>query len=338
MDPFDTYFVGQTLSGRFKVLDRHEVIHEAPTACRTYRAHDDNGNVVFVKVLVPDASVSLDEQRRQIDEFVYEITLVKRCGERNMRRIVRALDSDKLLIPGMVPIAAHYFVLEWAERDLRSFEAPCEVSHLAATLRFLHQMATALFELHFSHVVHQNLSPPNVVQMPDGKTKLAGFRHARSLDHPPPHGDLPFDQTNAPPEVLYAGRIDSFEERCAVDLYHLGSLGCYLLANAGATAQLERRLPHMFHWTRWQGSFADALPTLQMAHENMIRELSPRIHELVREELTRALRELTEPNPVRRGHPRNVDGAGPRYSPERYISLYIRLARTVEFHLLKRVS
>lgn len=70
MDPFDTYFVGQTLSGRFKVLDRHEVIREAPTACRTYRAQDEKGNVVFVKVLVPDASVSLDEQRRQIDEFV----------------------------------------------------------------------------------------------------------------------------------------------------------------------------------------------------------------------------------------------------------------------------
>lgn len=338
MDPFDIYFIGQTLSGRFKVLERHEVIHEAPSACRTYRAQDDRGNVVFVKVLVPDAGVSLAEQRRQIDQFMYEITLVERCGERNMRRIVRALASDKLLIPGTVPIAAHYFILEWAERDLRSFAAQCEVTHLAATLRFLHQMATALFELHFSRVVHQNLSPPNVVQMPDGNAKLAGFRHASSLDHPRPHGDLPFDQTNAPPEVLYGGRIDSFDERCAVDLYHLGSLSCYLLANAGATAQIERRLPHMFHWTRWQGSFADALPTLQMGHESMIRELSPRIHEIVRAEFTRALRELTEPDPNRRGHPRNIDGAGPRYSPERYISLFIRLARTVEFHLLKRVS
>jgi len=26
---------------------------------------------------------------------------------------------------------------------------------------------------------------------------------------------------------------------------------------------------HMFHWTRWQGSFVDALPTLQTAHENV---------------------------------------------------------------------
>lgn len=123
-----------------------------------------------------------------------------------------------------------------------------------------------------------------------------------------------------------------------MDLYHLGSLGCYLLLNAGATAQLERRLPPMFHWTRWQGSFADALPTLQMGHEAMIRELSPSIHERVRAQFTRALEELTEPDPNRRGHPRNIDGTGPRFSPERYISLFIRLARTVEFHLLKRVS
>jgi hypothetical protein len=66
MDPFDTYFIGKTLGGRFKVLKRHEVIHEAPTACRTYEAQDDGGNIVFVKVLVPDASMSLDEQRRRL--------------------------------------------------------------------------------------------------------------------------------------------------------------------------------------------------------------------------------------------------------------------------------
>jgi hypothetical protein len=66
VDPFDAYMIGRTLSDRWKVTARHEVIREAPSACRTYRAEGPNGEVVFVKVLVPDAGVALEEQRRQI--------------------------------------------------------------------------------------------------------------------------------------------------------------------------------------------------------------------------------------------------------------------------------
>lgn len=338
MDPFDTFFVGRTLNERWEVTARRHVIHEAPSACRTYDASGPDNEVVIVKVLVPELGASLEEQRRQIDEFLYEIAIVDRCGERNLRRVLRALDAGRLAIPGTVPITVHYLVLEWADRDLRSFQAASDEEHLAASLRFLHEMATALHELHFSRIVHQNLAPTNVLCRPDGRTKLGGFSHARSLDQPRPYGDVPLDQTRAPPEILYGGTVNSFEDRCAVDMYHLGCLGCYLLTNAGTTVQLERRLPHLFHWTIWRGSFADVLPYLRVAHETLVRELEPAAHAMVRVELVRGLAQLTDPDPARRGHPRNLAGNGPRFGFERYISLFIRLARQVEFHLLKRVS
>jgi hypothetical protein len=108
VDPFDQFLVGKILKDRWTIKERHEVIHEAHSACRTYQAEGPEGTVAFVKVLVPDPNIYLDEQRRQIDEFLYEITVVKQCSTRNMRRVVRALDSDKILLPGTVPIPAHY--------------------------------------------------------------------------------------------------------------------------------------------------------------------------------------------------------------------------------------
>jgi hypothetical protein len=54
----------------------------------------------------------------------------------------------------------------------------------------------------------------------------------------------------------------------------------------------------------------------------VIHDLRQQLPDVIGEELAAAIRELTEPDPVRRGHPANISGAGPRYGVERYISRF----------------
>ena len=55
----------------------------------------------------------------------------------------------------------------------------------------------------------------------------------------------------------------------------------------------------------------------------------------LRDDLEELMRQLCEPDPALRGHPRDRIGVGSRYSVRRYVSRFNLLASKVEYGLLR---
>ncbi len=321
MDDLDRFILDAELKDGWRATGIHEVQRDQPNRCRTYLARNAAGELGFVKVLPPSTD-DLEQMRLHLEEFFAEKEIVELCGKRNLRRIVRAIAFDKLEAPGIVPITIHYLIFEWAPRDMRSLVTETDEDQIHAALGCLHHMATALHELHFSKIAHQNLRPAAVLRFDDDSHKLSDFRHAQRAGVVRTDTASFVDAAHAPPELLYGFPTSAFEARYGADLYQLGALGLHLLTGVGATVQLARELSDLHHWRRWEGSFSDVIPYLDAAHERIIQNLSNLLPASIQKDLTAAIRQLTMPDPARRGHPLHISGLGPRYGLERYISLF----------------
>ena len=58
------------------------------------------------------------------------------------------------------------------------------------------------------------------------------------------------------------------------------------------------------------------------------------ITQVNRDEVSKVIRELCEPNPDSRGHPRTRSRLGNPYALDRYVSLFDRLAQRAEYGLV----
>jgi eukaryotic-like serine/threonine-protein kinase len=319
-DELDKIMLGQQLSGGWAIQEVRHVQRDAPGRCRTYLARNAEGRAAFVKVLDPRGFGSLEEQQQTLDLFIYEKDLVEKCAGRNMRRVIRGLESGDIVVPGILSIRVRYLVFEWADLDIRSHYEPDEAKHVATSLRWLHHSAVALHELHYSKITHEEVKPSHVLVMPEGDAKLGGFARARDQERPKPAVDFGRDPVWAPPEVLYGRQVESFEDRCAADMYQLGSLAIFMITSVGLNAALQRKLSSMHSWTQWNGSFEDVLLYLRSAYDQVIDEFAEQVPVTIRNRLVTLVRQLTDPDPALRGHPTNRRGVGPRYGFERFIS------------------
>lgn len=326
VDELDKFILAAVLKDGWRATSIHEIQRDQPNRCRTYLARNDAGELGFVKVLPPSTD-DLERMRLHLEEFYSEKEIVELCGERNMRRIVRAIAFDKLEASGIVPITIHYLIFEWAPCDMRALATETDEDQIHAALACLHHMATALHELHFSRIAHQNLRPAAVLRFDDKSHKLSDFRHAQRAGAVRTETASLIDPAHAPPELLYGASTTAFEARYGADLYQLGALGLHLLTGVGATVQLARELASLHHWSIWEGSFSDVIPYLDEAHERIIQNLQNLLPASIQKNLSEAIRQLTMPDPVRRGHPVHIEGSGPRYGLERYISLFDLLSR-----------
>lgn len=132
VDPLDTFLIGKILDGGWKIEECREISRDAPSNCRTYLARNTEGHLAFVKVLDPRGLSSLAQQQRALDEFAYEDSIVAKCSERNMRRVVRGLASSQIMLPGEIPVPVRYLVFEWADRDVRSMPDQDPEEHTVA--------------------------------------------------------------------------------------------------------------------------------------------------------------------------------------------------------------
>jgi serine/threonine protein kinase len=333
MDELDQFLIGRALIDGWTVAQPHLVQRDAATACRSYVARHADGRVAFVKVLDPRADGSLEQAQRRLAQFIYESHITEICGSRNMRRVIRGLAKGVLNTPPPFSLPLHYLIFEWAERDVRSHAEPYEPRHMAMILRWMHHTATAIAELHYSEIVHQDIRPANVVVMPDLSAKLGGL--SRAYDQRAPRDSQPQDgdPTYLAPEHLYGEPLRTLEDRFAADMYAFGGSVFFLLRGLSVNAQLSRLLDPMHHWTRWRGSFADVLPYVTAAMDEVLHPAIADLGPLIAARLGPALRQLCDPNPAHRGHPANHQGHGSRFAMERYVSLFNLLATHAEVEL-----
>jgi hypothetical protein len=113
----------------------------------------------------------------------------------------------------------------------------------------------------------------------------------------------------------------------------------FFFTNVSMTPLLMQRLQAEHQWKNWNGKgYADVLPYVQKAFSEVLSDVESALPVAYRSDLLRMIRELCEPDPAMRGHPKNRTGHFNPYSLERYISDLNALARRAEAQISRRVA
>ncbi|MDE0182648.1 MAG: protein kinase [Caldilineaceae bacterium] len=268
--------------------------------------------------------------------FNFERSLLEKCRSRKLSRIVRVLDGGTLPAQdGDLSSVVQYLVFELASGDIRSIIDIGQTFEFAWTLRIMHQTAAALQQLHSVRIAHQDVKPSNILLYENDRYKLADLGRAFDLNQSSPHDELPCagDRTYAPPELLY-GQIheDWTIRRLGCDMYLLGSIFVFLCRGVSLTHLLLKRLDVIHHPNNWSGLYGEVLTHVESEFAQMLREFREAIPSVFSEEAANLVSQLCNPDPQRRGHPLN-SRSGNRYSLERYVSIFDRLAKKAEWSL-----
>lgn len=266
------------------------------------------------------------------DAYVFERALLTKCRSKKLDRIVSAIDAGSL---GSSPSdLVLYLIFELADGDLRQHLASALRIDLAWKLRVLHQIVVGLRQLHNQEIAHQDIKPSNVLLFSQLGTKLADLGRAAAIGMKPPHDDLEIagDRTYAPPELLYHHLpADWRARRYGCDAYLLGSMVVYFLTGSGMTHVLIGELAGSQRPSIWNGTYLDLLPAIRDAFARVLVDLRNSIPRGA-EDLVTVVKELCDPDPTLRGHPKNSPGN--QFSLERYVTRFDLLARKAELGVI----
>jgi serine/threonine protein kinase len=269
--------------------------------------------------------------------YNYEREVLDHCRDKRLSRVVLAVDSGKVQVPGISGMDAtvFYLVFEMADGDVRVQMSTSTSCDALWCMRAIRDITLALLQVHKEMIAHQDAKPSNVLSYDGPVFKIADFGQSSRKGKPSPHDGetIPGDRDYAPPELLYGSPDAEFSvRRFGCDIYMLGSLASFLFSGVNVTAQLLSRLDPQHHHSKWSGSYRQALPYLRHAFTKVLRDLGPLIDERVRDDVLALVRELCDPDIERRGHPKGV-GTHSQYSLERYVSRTDLLATRLEIRL-----
>jgi serine/threonine protein kinase len=271
--------------------------------------------------------------------FNFEREILFRCRDEHLSRIIRTLEDGKVIVDTGSPVGVvQYLIFELANSDIRVHAVAGAMITDAWRLRTLHDIATGLYQLHRIEIAHQDVKPSNVLVIGDGRQKLSDLGcAAHSGTSAPRDGHvIAGDRNYAPPELLYGYTLaDWHERRLGCDLYLLGSMISFLFSQASMTHVWVSQLDPIFRPGRWTDTFQAVLPYLRSACDNAFVSISKSFPETLATELSASLRQLCDPDPMLRGHPRSRSQVGNRYSLERYVSTFNLLAKRAELRVTR---
>jgi len=346
----------QLLEGRVLQGGWHAVEKIAPAAHQTggvyssYYKVENGDRKGFLKAFDYSAAA------RATNDFATEINnittaynlerdILELCKENGCRNIIQILDKGFIDVPeaGQYP-RVEYLILEYAEKgNLRDVLSNNDVT-LEWKIRSLHQMAKGLSELHKLSIAHQDVKPSNIVQLSSGQTKISDLGSAAPIN-----GDqrrLPQRQLNhlsgtweyAPPELLYGSiASDDNVRRIGCDLYLLGSMIAFYFTNMSMTALIKNNLSASLCWTipTNYGNYDSFKAYVIEAFEKAIADIAFQIeNQYLRDKVVETVRYLCHPDPLVRGHEKNIARRGSNYSLERFISSFDLIARKLKLKKL----
>ncbi len=268
--------------------------------------------------------------------YVFEKELCERCNR--FSRVARAIASGSVQPdPGNPYHKVEYLIFELAEGDVRAHLDTHAILDVVFVMRTLHHVATGLRQLHQANIAHQDLKPSNVlVYSSNGGSKISDLGRAWDRDNPSPHDNLKVagDTTYAPLELMY-GELptDHRARRFGCDFYHLGNLVVFLFTRVHMNALISENLSALYRPMFWGGTYSEVLPYVQAAFDVALEKFASHVPTIFRSELQEFVKELCEPDPKRRGHPRNRFGN--QYGLERYISRFNHLAYKAQLEATK---
>lgn len=335
--------IGKTLSNDWKVTDEIENNGTGGFFSVGFLVEKESGEKGFMKVVnylqafdAPDPSFAMENL---IKAFRFEKNLCMICKDKGLKRVVHAIDEGIYRDKGLPQGLAEYLIFEMAQGDIRSHLSAQETFDTAWNLRTMHNATTGLMELHAAGIAHQDVKPSNVLVFTKQVSKVADLGSASQEKGDSPRDQLSVagDRTYAPPELLLNFPMQDWEQRKACDLYLLGNLFSFLFANANMTSQIISHLGDFSEWYNQDITFEEAIPYLVNAHDSAIEEIAQSFPEEIDEDMKDILRQLTNPDPRKRGHPKEIKGKRNTYGLQRYVSQFNLMASRAELNL-KRSS
>lgn len=334
--------LGRTLPGGWKVMQPR---HKTPRSTggnfsQGYIVENEDGRRGFLKAMDFLSAFGSDDPSAALQAmtelFNFERALLDRCKVGRMKRIVQAIDHGKVFIEeGNVASVVQYLIFELAEEgDVRSHHDDYNQFNIAWSLRCLHHITTGLYQLHKGDIVHQDVKPSNVLVFRDRITKLADLGSAAWKEGPSPRGEcaIPGDATYAPPELLYGHAESDWDaRRLACDLYLLGSMIVFFITAVPITALIVQHTAEKYQPHTWRGNYRDVLPYVRDGFDRSLWVFEEQVPKDIRPALVADVRQLCDPDPLLRGHPRNHRPGGRPYSLERYVSHFNLMASQAEY-------
>lgn len=311
-----------------------------------YRVRHSNGQNAFLKAADMHLTTTGNDLLANLTALTemqkFERAILEHCQGNNMDRVVTPLDyGDALMTHENVKEPLFWIVFELAECDSRVQINRFARFDLCWSLNAMHNLATAVSQLHTALVSHNNIKPSKLLIFGELVQKLGNLGSAVSLDHPALHDGIIClgDPRYAAPEIIYSdrgqlGREDiGFQRRRASDLYLFGSMGYFFVTGNMMTPEI---LSHLLPAHRpdhlgsgWFGDFEGILPYFRDGFTSALRDLERELPLTDTGQLTpvgqqffTSISQLCEPDPNLRGHPLERSGKQDPYNVRRYISLF----------------
>lgn len=273
-----------------------------------------------------------------VEAYNHERDVLGHCRERRLSKVVIAIEHGSVQVPGLTQMEGRvfYMIFEMANGDVRVQMDVTKSFGPVWSMRALRDVCLGLHQVHKEMIAHQDAKPSNVLTYEDGNAfKIADFGRSSQKGRAARHDGLAVagDKTYAPPELLYGFIHPDFApRRIGCDLYMLGNLASFLFSGVNVTAQLISKLDPQHHPRNWGGTYEQVLPYLQNAFSNVLSDIAPLIHDVVRGPLLILLNEMCNPDIAVRGHIRGR-GRPDQYSLNRYVSQLDLAARRAEIQL-----
>lgn len=333
------YLDGVDLQNGWKVIRRYV----APSKNHTggyfsvgYHAEGPDGVQGFLKAIDYNwAFRSLDPSReiqKASSAYNFERDVLEICKEARMNRIVKSITYGTYKKRGSI-IPVDYMIFEMAAGDVRDYIEYTGNFNYGWALRCLHHVSVGLTQLHTNGVAHQDLKPSNVLVFDGKESKIGDLGRSVRRGVTAPHESLPFagDGNYTPPELLYGEKsTDWSQHRIGCDAYMLGSLTVFIFSQANLNALLKSVMNPEHWYDRWGGSYSHVLPYIRDAYNIVMSKFEESLPQVLRVELSSLVRELCEPDPVRRATPKGTPRTGTFYSLRPYVSKFNAMARKIE--------
>lgn len=318
---------------------------------------EKDGVSAFMKVLDIAKIVNRSQQnpavamQRASTEFNYEKSLSELCMNRKVSKVVHYIDSGDVSFEGyLVNGSVSYIIYEMADGDVRKVmdfssnaELAAKISSLSLKMKSLHDVSVGINQLHYNDISHQDIKPSNILSF-SGESKIGDLGRSLTFDK---NIACPYpmrfngDRNYAAPECFFPDFNATQDSLYQVDNYMLGGLITFYITGVTFNLLMHNHLPEDLKFLNYRQtqSFQDILPDMINAYQKALHDFENEIPiESVKDDLLLLVSYLCNPNPARRGHPKNVLSTSrtPNYDLQRTIQELDVLQGKAELALLKK--